>query len=236
MAGAAPLAGATDLSALAVWPGVRLWLFDLAAQPSIVQIGWLSEDEQARAARFAFERDRRRYMAAHVHLRDLLSQVTGATPASLSWRESPHGKPRLEGAQPPAFNLSHSGEVGALALATQGEIGVDIELLHRVGDLDALAQRCFTPAELSEFDRCGVDPTARDVIFLNGWTRKEACLKAVGSGLALEPASFEAGLSPTPREVRLEWDGSVFHLAVRSFRHGDTIGAVAVLRSSGRGR
>ncbi|QTN24625.1 4'-phosphopantetheinyl transferase superfamily protein [Rhizobacter sp. AJA081-3] len=231
MTGAAAPAGATDLSSLAGWPDVRLWLLDLTVEPSAEQLGGLSADEQARAARFAFERDRRRYRAAHVQLRSLLAQATRNPPASLRFSESRHGKPRLEGAIPLAFNLSHSGDVGALALAALGEIGVDVELLHRVDDLDALAQRCFTPAELSEFDRCGQDETARDTLFLHGWTRKEACLKVVGSGLSLEPASFEAGLAPGPRDVRLRWDGRDFHLAVRSFRHGDTIGAIAVPRA-----
>lgn len=233
MTGAAAGAGAIELSALAGWPGVRLWLFDLAAEPVAEQLGWLSADEQARAARFAFERDRRRYRSAHVQLRSLLAQATGGTPASLRFAESPHGKPRLTREGEPAFNLSHSGEVGAFALTAQAEIGVDIEVLHRVDDLDALAQRCFTGAEQRELDACGPDPTARDTLFLHGWTRKEACLKAVGSGLSLEPGSFEAGLSPTPSDVRLDWDGCAFHLAVRSFRHGDTIGAIAVIRSQG---
>lgn len=223
--------GATDLSALIGWPGVRLWLFDLADEPPAEQLAWLSADERARAARFAFERDRRRYRAAHVTLRGLLAPLEGSTPAALRFSASPHGKPGLEGATPAAFNLSHSADVGALATAPSGAIGVDIEVLHRVDDLDVLAQRCFTPGEQREFDRCAADPVARDTLFLHGWTRKEACLKAVGSGLVLEPASFEAGLSPTQRDVRLDWDGNSFDLAVCSFRHGDTIGAIAVLRS-----
>jgi len=122
-------------------------------------------------------------------------------------------------------------DVGALALTASGEIGVDIEVLHRIDDLEALSERCFTPAEQHELDRCADDPGARDLLFLHGWTRKEACLKAVGSGLSLEPASFEAGLSPAARDVRLEWDGRTFHLALHSFTHGDTIGAIAVQRS-----
>jgi len=230
---AAAPAGATDLSELAGWPGVRLWLFDLTDEPPAERLRWLSEDEQARAARFAFARDLRRYRAAHVQLRRLLGQATGSTPESLRFRESPQGKPSLESGMPPAFNLSHSAEVGALALVTHGDIGVDIEVLHHVHDLDALAQRCFTPDEQRELDHCGEDPTARDMLFLHGWTRKEACLKAVGSGLALEPACFEAGLWPTARDVRLIWDDRVFDLALRSFRHSDTIGAIAVRRSPG---
>ncbi|HOY34099.1 MAG TPA: 4'-phosphopantetheinyl transferase superfamily protein [Piscinibacter sp.] len=231
MTGAAARAGATDLSALAGWPGVRLWLFDLAGEPSAAQLGWLSADERARAARFAFERDRRRYLAAHTQLRGLLAQAMGRTPASLRFLESVQGKPRLDAEDAPTFNLSHSAEIGALALAAQGEIGVDIEVLHRVDDLEALAQRCFTTDEQRELAECDEESTARELLFLHGWTRKEACLKAVGSGLSLEPASFEAGLSPAARDVRLEWDGRTFHLALHSFRHGDTIGAIAVQRS-----
>jgi 4'-phosphopantetheinyl transferase len=30
------------------------------------------------------------------------------------------------------------------------------------------------------------------------WTRKEACLKALGTGLTLDPARFEVGLAPEP--------------------------------------
>lgn len=231
MTGDAAAAGATDLSALAGWPGVRLWLFGLAVEPSAAQLGWLSASEQTRAARFAFERDRRRFRAAHVQLRGLLAQAIGSMPASLRFSETAHGKPLLEADGAPTFNLSHSADVGALALAASGEIGVDIEVLHRVDDLESLSARCFTPAEQDELARWGSAPGPRELLFLQGWTRKEACLKAVGSGLSLEPASFEAGLAPVPRDVSLRWDGREFHLAVSSFRHGETIGAIAVVRS-----
>jgi 4'-phosphopantetheinyl transferase len=92
------------------------------------------------------------------------------------------------------------------------------------------SSRCFTAAEQRELAQAGA--AAADTLFLQGWTRKEACLKAVGSGLSLEPAEFEAGLAAADRRLTLTWEGTPWHLALRSFQADGVLGAIALRRSS----
>ena len=214
------------------WPGLRLWLLDLSEEPEAALAARLTEAERQRAARFAFPHDRRRYLAAHVQLHELLraqwqAHVPGA-PRKIAFTIGPQGKPRLAGAAPLHFNLSHCGDTGVVALHTAHELGVDLEQLRTVDDLDALAQRCFTPDEQREL---AAAPTGdRDRLFLQGWTRKEACLKAIGSGLSLEPAEFQAGLAAQGRAVTLHWEGREWPLELRSFTVDGWIGAIARMR------
>lgn len=217
------------------WPGVRLWLLDLSEAPAAERAACLTETERQRAARFAFAHDRRRYLAAHVQLHELLqaqrqAHVPGA-PRDIAFTVGPQGKPRLAGAAAPHFNLSHCADAGVLALGGAAELGVDLERLRPVDDLDALARRCFTPGEQHEL--AAAQTTERDRLFLQGWTRKEACLKAIGSGLSLEPAEFHAGLAAEDLAVTLHWDGREWTLELRSFAVDGWIGAIARIRTTG---
>jgi 4'-phosphopantetheinyl transferase len=200
----------------------RLWLLDLGAEPPAEELDWLSAEERTQASRFAFAPDRRRFLAAHVALRRLLGQVLELAPAALVFERDALGKPRLAtvGCD---FNLSHSGNAAAVAIGSR-PIGVDIEQLRQIDDLEALAERCFTANEQRELGSVG---ERRAEWFLQGWTRKESCLKAIGCGLSLEPATFETGLAADTAAVQLNWNGRPHRLRVQSFRDGATIGAIA---------
>jgi 4'-phosphopantetheinyl transferase len=66
----------------------------------------LSADEMARASRFVFEKDRRRFIVARAILRQALGQHLKASPRQLTFRYGPHGKPYLESS--PAWRLCFS--------------------------------------------------------------------------------------------------------------------------------
>ena len=80
-----------------------------------------------------------------------------------------------------------------VALADNGEIGVDVELLRPMPDAIDLARQNFSAAECAELAATPSEDQA--LAFLLGWTRKEACLKAIGSGLSISPNIFTAGLA-----------------------------------------
>lgn len=169
-------------------PGwARVWLVDLdrvSADESA-----LTPTERARTRRFAFERDRRRFVAARSLLRRLLIEEAAVDPRR-DFDVGPYGKPYLSMPGAPRFNLSHSGRHALIAISETDEIGVDIEEVKPVIDLDALAERHFTARERSRWpgdDRGGT----RLGRFLRGWARKEACLKALGDGLTIDTRSFE---------------------------------------------
>jgi 4'-phosphopantetheinyl transferase len=209
------------------WPGsTRLWRVDLDAAP--VAAACLSEAELARAQRFAFERDRRRYVAAHVALRQLLAAASGIDPAALAFSAAAFGKPALVG--PAAglhFNLSHSQSQALVAIDARCPVGIDIELVRDLPDAQQLAATCFTPDELEALQR--QPATARERAFLVGWTRKEACLKALGLGLSAEPRTLEVGLEPADGSAEYLLDGYIHTLNVSAIPLGsEALGALAV--------
>jgi len=189
-----------DAQAPAWCCGVALWLVGLHQAPSRAAMAVLSDEERQRAARFHHEADRRRYLAAHVALRERLGQYLGRAPRSLAFHTGSHGKPLLaHGVHP--FNLSHSGDLALIGVSDDCEVGVDIEIWREVGDAAQLAQSVFGPQERAALS--GLVGDERNLAFLRGWTRKEACLKALGTGLSLSPQGFEAGLGPDACELVL---------------------------------
>jgi 4'-phosphopantetheinyl transferase len=212
----------------------RVWLVDLDAELSSSEVDSLSETEQARAARFTFARHRARFIAGRAAVRGMLAQVTGRPERELQIGEGPHGKPFLAQVPQLQFNLSHSDGVGVLALAnpqagcTQA-VGIDVELMRPVSDALALAQANFDPDECATL--ATLPGAARDRAFLVGWTRKEACLKAHGSGFsgAVVP---HTGLDLQARAVR--WndarEGGSYKASVISFELAQVGAVVSVAR------
>lgn len=211
-------------------PGLSLWLVDLDGpgepaggnDPACL----LDPGEQARAARFHFARDARRFTASHIALRRLLAMHMDRDPASLGFQSGTQGKPRLAQGEAGHFNLSHSGGWALIGLCPATEIGVDIEVPREMGDLMGLARANFTPAEQAAL--LDEPEHARLQAFLRCWTRKEACIKAIGSGLSVEPACFEAGIEPAPRTTVVPFEGHLHQVTVASLPLAvDALAAVA---------
>ena len=168
--------------------GVEVWTAELAVEPLREGnlAGHLDPAERARAARFKFERDRRRYVVARGLLRELLGERLEKSPASVQFQVGSHGKPSLEREKETVrFNVAHSGDRALLALTDDGrEVGVDLESAARLGDardLLALAARTLSPADLARWQR--LPENERAPVFLRAWTRLEAYAKATGDGL-----------------------------------------------------
>lgn len=179
-------------------PGaVHLWLLPLdePAWPLDELAAELDDAEQARAARFHFERDARRWRAARGLLRRVLAPYAGAAPSELRFAADAAGKPALCGlAGAPAFNLSHSGGFALLGITHAARIGVDIEVMRPLPDRDAIAASHFAVAERQALAALPAD--LRGDGFFACWTRKEAYVKALGGGLSIPLADFEVSLDP----------------------------------------
>jgi 4'-phosphopantetheinyl transferase len=177
---------------------VHVWLADIdGPAPS----GLLSADEEDRAARFYFERHRRRFVAGRTTLRRILATYLEESPAALQFSYGAHGKPALvgqEGDEGLRFNLAHCQGRAIYAVTRGREVGVDIEALRPMPDALDLAERFFSETERRTLR--GLLPEQVPEGFFNAWTRKEAFVKAVGSGLAYPLSSFDVTLAP--------WDGA----------------------------
>lgn len=157
----------------------------------------LAADERQRAQRFHFARDRQRYVVAHGLLRVLLGSYLGQPPDRLEFVSGPHGKPALSGAtgaSPLRFNLAHAPGRLLYAITARREVGVDIEEVRELPAAEPIAERFFSVREREAWR--AVPAHAKTAAFFACWTRKEAYLKAIGTGLAMPLDAFAVSLAP----------------------------------------
>ncbi len=167
----------------------------------------LSEIERERAASFAQDRERRVYVATRAALRLLLAREIARPADAVEFAYGKRGKPRLANDATIAFNVSHSGALALIALTRNCEVGIDIEAVRPVAEMEAIAKRFFCAREYDEL--CSLESTAeRERAFFACWTRKEAFVKALGEGLSVALDRFCVTLKPRDRArlVHVEHD------------------------------
>lgn len=155
----------------------------------------LSDEERARAAKFVFEQDCRRFSRARGYLRRRLGSILHLCPADIPITTAAGGKPFVEGERI-NFSLSHSGSLAVFAFSVDFLVGIDLELRDRddrlVRNLDTVVESCLTNDERSAFFSLPMDQ--RPWGFLEFWTAKEARMKLTGEGLALQPSAISLEL------------------------------------------
>ena len=157
----------------------------------------LATDEQSRADRFYFQRDRERFITAHGVLRAILGLYLNRAPKCLSFCYSSHGKPALaweSGGDAIRFNMSHSHGVALYAVTRGREVGIDLEFIRRDLEVEQIAERFFSRRETATLRALPAD--LRKYAFFLCWTRKEAYIKARGEGLSLPLDQFDVSLIP----------------------------------------
>ena len=163
------------------------WTFDEA----------LTLDDRARADRFRFESDRRRFCVARASLRLVLGRYLKTKASRLQIDSGEYGKPYFvdeKATQGLRFNLSHSNSLALIAVSRDREVGVDLEYMRAKFVTDEVATHFFSPSELAEFR--DVPAHLKTQSFFNCWTRKEAYIKARGEGLYCALDQFDVSVAP----------------------------------------
>lgn len=183
---------------------VHVWLSVLpAAEESVPQLArLLSPDEQARAARFHFPKDRAAFVTARGRLRMLLGRYLRTAPEKIRFILNAHGKPELPVPAPLQFNLSHSGELAAFAFTRHHRVGVDVEQVREDFANNSVAERFFAPVEVTQLRT--LPAAGQTAAFFECWTRKEAFVKARGEGLSLGLEQFEVSVGGPARLLSVE--------------------------------
>jgi 4'-phosphopantetheinyl transferase len=151
---------------------------------------FLSEDERRRADRLLFQADRDRALVARGVSRLLLASYFSIPPAAVEFAFGAQGKPVLaHSSSGIEFNVSHSGDWVLIGITHRCAIGVDVERIRPLDDLDALIRQFLAPGEASSIRALPVE--RRLEAFFRCWTRKEAYVKALGSGLSTPLDRFE---------------------------------------------
>jgi 4'-phosphopantetheinyl transferase len=147
--------------------------------------GILSADEAARAEQFRRPADADGFVLGRGLLRQVLAECLQRDPARLSFVRNAQGKPFLAGGEL-EFNVSHSRDRLLIAVTAGRRVGVDIEFRRDGLSMEAIAQRWFSAGEQAFF-RCSENPAAA---FFDIWAKKEAYVKARGSGIFQELNAF----------------------------------------------
>ena len=158
----------------------------------------LSDEERARARLLRGE-PWHRYVADHGARRRLLAGRLGCRPAEIEFTIGKHGKPRLTSTGP-SFSASRTASVALYAICEHAEVGVDVEQVHDGMDVDGLADRVLSGSERAAL-RALPDP-GRAAALTACWARKEAYLKALGSGIVFPLSDVEVWAGDD-RPVRL---------------------------------
>ncbi|MDK3022267.1 4'-phosphopantetheinyl transferase superfamily protein [Cupriavidus taiwanensis] len=169
---------------------VQLWVLeDAQVGPACAQLGHtLAPGERARALAYRHARHCQGYIARRGLLRWLIGGYLHCQPEALRLTASAFGKPVLQWPQAAlAFSVSHTDGMALLAFARDCRLGVDVE--RRAGGLDVpgLGRGIFSAREMQALAhaRHGSADT-----LLRLWTRKEALLKALGTGLSGDPTAY----------------------------------------------
>ena len=175
---------------------VHIWPVSIETpDPVVEQLRPLLDPvETDRAARFKFEHLRGAFILTRGVLRVLLGRYLHSVPQDVQFRYGSKGKPALLSPGGLQFNVSHSGGVALFAFTMDCEIGVDVEGIRPMPDMEGIAQRFFCAEETAEL--ISLPLGQRDQGFFHCWTRKEAYIKATGEGLSEPLDAFRVTLRP----------------------------------------
>ncbi|CAN1549569.1 Sfp Phosphopantetheinyl transferase [Rhabdaerophilaceae bacterium] len=166
--------------------------FHALAEMRAAPLRWsqhLIDAEVEEASRFLRADDRDRFILGRGALREAVGRILNRLPKSLDIRRDKHGKPRLVDAHGIHANVSHSGSLVAVALGTQAQLGVDVEM-HRQDCAERSSARYFMSRN-EQAAMVSLPEKQRIEYFFRQWCSKEALVKALGTGLLLDPTRFE---------------------------------------------
>ena len=217
---------------------VHVWRAHLEQPPEVLQrlVRTLDTDEQTRAGRFHFEKHRRRFIVGRGVLRSLLGRYLDVRSEEVRFAYGPYGKPELDTAHQAGalrFNASHSHELAVYAFVQDHDVGIDVEYIKEDFATQEIAERFFSASEVRVLRALPREEQA--AAFFRCWTRKEAYIKAIGSGLSHPLDQFDVTLAPNEPAALLRDHrdaGASVRWTLHNLEVGDRyVGALAVAGS-----
>ncbi len=163
-------------------PGVvEVWriALPLGGTPMEHDLRVLDETERARAMRPGPRGAA--YAHAHAALRTILGRHLDVAPEAVRLVHHEDKKPRLAGNHALGWSLSHTEGLALVAVACDREVGIDVERLTEMIDVDTVSAAFLPPADVAAVAMA--PPEVRRRAFFAAWTRHEARLKLRGRGL-----------------------------------------------------
>jgi len=184
---------------------ISVWYYDLDANNINVLAQLLDNDERERASRFRFDKHKRRFITGRAVLRQILASYIACKPETIQFESGRHGKPFLYDDSEICFSVSNSHGLGAVAIALNKELGLDIEQVRANKEKHLIAKKEFSKEEYEWFN--GQPGSMKEQAFFELWTCKEAYLKGKGLGLSEPLNNFAVDLCDhAPRLIWSKFD------------------------------
>jgi 4'-phosphopantetheinyl transferase len=165
---------------------IDVWKFSLALRENDRKI--LLQDELERFNRTDSKAQHERKIAGRAQLRRILSLYTSTDPSKISFEYGQNQKPSLPRHSDLSFNLSHSENMGLIAVTYSRRIGIDLEYLEAERPFSNIAERFLTKKENGFINKH--PEQHRPLAFYRIWTLNEAYLKALGTGFSISSNDF----------------------------------------------
>ncbi|NOR33206.1 MAG: 4'-phosphopantetheinyl transferase superfamily protein [Bacteroidales bacterium] len=206
---------------------IHLWTVSIGAlkDQSDSLKSLLSEEENRKVSFYKFEQTQLSYIVSQAVLRMLLSSYLDVKPADVKMGAHKKGKPYLIHDRTVFFNISNSHDLCVFAFSCDAEVGIDMEKIRDLSDIDQLIEKNLTRRERSYLIK---DPAHKLNWFFRFWTFKESYLKAIGEGMRLTPENLEFSLEDRTirlRSVNYGFDGTEWQFLEFS-RAGNYTGAL----------
>ena len=189
---------------------IHVWVVDLdQCNLSCVEaIKELPEAEAKKAGRFHSKIHRDRYVKGRFMLRSVLGMYLGSDFYDQEFYISRYGKPALQDSYKDNsihFNISNSENICVCAFGQYSEIGIDIEKIHDLPDMDRIIARFFSEEEKHFL---GLPLSDRKQTFFKYWARKEALLKAMGVGMSYPLDKIDIAGNENSPQLVIKIEGS----------------------------
>ena len=161
----------------------------------------LSEDELVRANNFRDSLLRDRFIAGRFCLREILGKELGMPSSEISFSIENNGKPVVSNSPTHVghFSFSRSQHYALIGYSASHRIGVDIERVRSLPDMELMAGAIFSEHQLLEWQSLVL--AERPLGFFRGWTRKEAVVKVDGRGISDGVRQIEVPLGDITNQV-----------------------------------
>ncbi|MET0083613.1 MAG: 4'-phosphopantetheinyl transferase superfamily protein [Sedimenticola sp.] len=160
---------------------LHIWKLDLSISSAKLR-AHLSVDEQQRAAKMISPEERKHFIVSRGQMREILARYAGCSAVEIRFGYGEMGKPELVSSTSGIeFNLSHSGDLGLLAVTRGNPVGIDLEPVTARRNTRRIAERVFDQETLEQLRRLDEDEFV--TAFCTRWTQLEAKVKALGQGV-----------------------------------------------------
>lgn len=178
---------------------IDIWLIDLAEEENDIfnHQRYLSPDELTRASKYLSGKKSREFIITRSSLRNIIGYVLKTDPRQVGIAYTSSGMPLLDQSWSHTditFNVSHSHDLAIIGVSVNNIIGIDIEKIRDNIEFEKLTRRFFSQSEHQEIMK--FKDTSRLDAFFATWTRKEALVKATGTGIAYGLDKFDVSVDP----------------------------------------